>query len=289
MNWITHIGVSLLFAVPAVGYFLEDRKRRARTDRQYAEPFRDRLLRPPGESGRLRIQKLEEQFDERVLSLAVWTLVAGFIFALIARGMTPGQMVVVGALLLALTVPMSMWAGRKMLRTIRMLRRERLGFAGERAVGEEVNQLMADGYRVFHDVPMTGYNVDHVMVGPAGVFAVETKARRKPKLARATPEYRVKFDGGKLIFPRWTEKRCLEQARKQAVGLAEWLTQATGDRVLVSPILALPGWYVDASTQGAPFVLNPKAIRGVVTACKPRLDRAGIQRISHQLDQRSRI
>lgn len=289
MNWITHIGVSLLFAVPAVGYVVEARKRKSRSDRHFADPFRDRLLRPPGESARLRIQELEEVLDEGIMGLAAWTLVAGLVFALVARAMPPDQMIISGGLLLALTVPMAMLQGRKLLKAMGKLRRERIGFAGERAVGEEVNQLMADGYRVFHDVPMAGYNLDHVMVGPAGVFAVETKARRKPKLSSNTPEFRVKYDGMQLVFPRWTEKRCLEQACRQALGLEKFLTDATGESVSVSPILALPGWFVEASAQGGPFVLNPKTIRGVITACESRLDQAGIQRISHQLDQRSRI
>lgn len=289
MNWITHIGISLLFAVPAFGYLLEARKRKARTDRHFADPFRDRLLRPPGESGRLRIQELEESFDDHAMQLAVWTLVAGLVFALVARSMTPDQMIVSGAVLLALTVPMAMYQGRKLVKTMGRLRRERIGFAGERAVGEEINQLMADGYRIFHDVPMAGYNVDHVIAGPAGVFAVETKARRKPRLSSKTPEFRVKYDGKQLVFPRWTENRCLEQACRQAKGLGEFLSSSTGEPVNVSPILALPGWYVDASAQGGPFVLNPKAIRGVVTACKVSLDSAAIQRVAHQLDQRARI
>lgn len=289
MNWITHIGVSLLFAVPAFGYVMEVRKRKARTERSSADPFRDRLLRPPGESVRVRVQELEETVDKHVVQLAAWTLVAGLVFALIARSMTPDRMIVSGAVLLAMTVPMAMIQGRKLLRAMSRLRRERLGFAGERAVGEEINQLMADGYRVFHDIPMSGYNVDHVVVGPAGVFAIETKARRKPRLSSQSAEYRVKYDGKQLVFPRWTEQRCLNQALCQAKGLGTFLTQSTGDSVSVSPILALPGWFVEASVQGGPFVLNPKAIRGVVKACKPSLDPAAIQRVAHQLDQRARI
>ena len=289
MNWITHIGISLLFAVPAFGYLVEAKKRKTRTDQHFADPFRDRLLRPPGESGRLRIQQLEETFSDRNMLLAIWTLVAGLVFALVARSITPNKMIVTGAILLALTVPMAMFQGRKLLTTMGKLRRERIGFAGERAVGEEINQLMADGYRVFHDVPMVGYNIDHVVVGPAGVFAVETKARRKPRLSSKTPEFRVKYDGNQLVFPRWTEKRCLEQACRQAAGLGEFLFGSTGEPVGVSPILALPGWVVEASAQGGPFVLNPKAIRGVVTACKTILDQAAIRRVAYQLDQRARI
>jgi len=52
-----------------------------------------------------------------------------------------------------------------------------LGFQGERYVAEELNQLMADGFHVFHDVPFENYNMDHVLVGPTGVFVVETRQR----------------------------------------------------------------------------------------------------------------
>ena len=40
---------------------------------------------------------------------------------------------------------------------------------------------MRDGFAVFHDVPGDkAFNVDHVVIGPQGVFAVETKGRGKP-------------------------------------------------------------------------------------------------------------
>ena len=46
---------------------------------------------------------------------------------------------------------------------IRFLLRERacyrLGFEGERYVAEELNQLMADGFRIFNDVPFDNYNL----------------------------------------------------------------------------------------------------------------------------------
>jgi len=35
---------------------------------------------------------------------------------------------------------------------------------------------MLDGYHVYHDFPAERFNIDHVVVGPAGAFAIETKA-----------------------------------------------------------------------------------------------------------------
>ncbi len=55
-----------------------------------------------------------------------------------------------------------------------LLRDCNLGFLGEQAVGEELNFLIADGWRVFHDVEFDKhpgqetFNVDHVVVGPEG-------------------------------------------------------------------------------------------------------------------------
>jgi hypothetical protein len=46
----------------------------------------------------------------------------------------------------------------------------RLGFKGERAVGEELNQLLRQGFHVFHDLPFDSFNIDHVIVGPTALL-----------------------------------------------------------------------------------------------------------------------
>mgnify|MGYP000447730379 CR=1 FL=1 len=45
-------------------------------------------------------------------------------------------------------------------------------------VAEALAPLTVDGCRIFHDVPAAAFNLDHVIVGPTGVFALETKTRR---------------------------------------------------------------------------------------------------------------
>jgi hypothetical protein len=52
------------------------------------------------------------------------------------------------------------------------------GARSETAVGLTLELLVADGYRVQHDVEQPGEgNVDHLVVGPGGTFLVETKTR----------------------------------------------------------------------------------------------------------------
>jgi len=45
-------------------------------------------------------------------------------------------------------------------------------------VGEILEGLVADGWQVIHDVSFGRGNIDHIVVGPGGLFTVETKSRR---------------------------------------------------------------------------------------------------------------
>jgi hypothetical protein len=52
------------------------------------------------------------------------------------------------------------------------------GAQGEERVGAVLAGLEADGWVAIHDVSLGRGNVDHVLVGPGGIFAIETKSHR---------------------------------------------------------------------------------------------------------------
>lgn len=54
------------------------------------------------------------------------------------------------------------------------------GARGEELVGEILDGLADQGWHVTHDVSLGRGNIDHVLVGPAGIFAIETKSHRGP-------------------------------------------------------------------------------------------------------------
>lgn len=154
-------------------------------------------------------------------------------------------------------------------------------------MGEELNQLMADGFRVFHDVPFDDYNIDHVLVGVTGVFAVETKAKRKP-VKQGEKKYRALYDGQTLRFPHGDGSDALNQARRNAKSLEQWLRSATADRVDAEAIVTVPGWYIERTGRGDVAVLAPTEIRKFVMAARrQQLSPEVIQRIAHQLEQKS--
>lgn len=77
------------------------------------------------------------------------------------------------------------------------------GAEGEKRVGAILDDLAADGWHVTHDVSLGRGNIDHVLVGPGGVFTVETKAHRgRVSVDRLDP---------KMLKQAYAEKKLLER------------------------------------------------------------------------------
>jgi hypothetical protein len=137
-------------------------------------------------------------------------------------------------------------------------RRIRLGFEGERHIGEALNRLMLAGYRVFHDFLITDKprrirNIDHIVIGTNGVFAVETKTRRKMKGENGA---KVTVLGDALQYPWGIDYGDLGQAQEDARWLADWLSKMSEQPVNVESILVLPGWFIDRRARPGVTVLS---------------------------------
>ena len=96
---------------------------------------------------------------------------------------------------------------------------------------------MLAGYRVFHDFlitdkPRSIRNIDHVVIGLNGVFAVETKTRRKVKGENGA---RVTVLDNGLQYPWGLDQRDLAQAQEDSAWLAEWLSKMSNEPVKVAP------------------------------------------------------
>ena len=142
----------------------------------------------------------------------------------------------------------------------------RLGLEAEWFVAHQLGELSNQGYRAFHDVQADGFNIDHLVVGPNGVFAIETKGRRKPGSSqKAKPledkSHSAKINGNLIEFPHYQDKDTIPQALRQATWCSKWLSQAVGETINVKPVVALPGWYVEYSkNKSEAIVLSAKAL-----------------------------
>lgn len=272
----------LVSCFTAVGLF----KRKKKLKRT---PLTNKLLRAPGETLRREIELLEEKFDDNWPRWVALFFVP--ILILLVIGQLQGGRIHVWQLgfLFLLICLCCAWFIRSIYRYLNKTNQLRLGLDAELAVGQELNHLMRLGCHVYHDFPAEEFNIDHVVVGPGGVFAVETKGRSKPDKGRGILDAKVIYDGDALRFPDWHEAQPIQQSKRQAVWLSKWLSSATGEQINVRPVLALPGWFVERTKAGDVIVINGKSPHVLAkTGSNGKLSDASIQRISHQLEQRCR-
>jgi hypothetical protein len=252
-------------------------------------PVSDKLLRTPGESA----HRKKEELDDQIIDSMVW--IFGFppilLISYLASTRTtspPPSMVWVFVVLLGVSVYV-----KYVIKLVGLLERRsdsRLGASGERAVGEELNRLMTEGCHVFHDFPLDQKgNIDHVVVAPTGVYAVETKTRRKGEPAGRQKAHEVIYDGKGLQFPGWYDKEHVIQTRNEARSLSDFLGRGVGFAVPVKPVLTFPGWHVTSRASGDVLVLNPKMIRSaVIEEGSPTLTPDEIKRIALRLEEKCR-
>lgn len=252
-------------------------------------PLTRELLRSPGESLRNQIEDLSIDFDSYLMMLFISPLIIYSSFLSQKESNTN-----ISVLLLAIvSLVFFTFFIYKLWRLLKQRANLRLGLDCEMAVGQELNQLMLEGYRVYHDFPVEEFNkkfnIDHIVVSPKGVFAIETKGRAKFNKSLSNTEAKVIYDGQTLKFPNWTETKPLEQALQNANWLSKWLSSSVGEKVDVYPVVALPGWWVEREGTGDVYVFNPRNPQPFFrTKGNSSIPENLIDRIAHQLDQKCR-
>jgi hypothetical protein len=275
---------------PAMGatFLLMRGKRLDREARR--SPLTAELMRVPGETLRERLDELrDDQYGDLVALMLLPALVMAMLYVM-TRAV--GQLVPSWLLTLGVVVQLAYSARvlRRAWQRGKELDQVRLGLDAERAAGQALTRLLRQGAEVFHDLPGEKFNVDHVVVAPQGVFAVETKGYRKPNRGEGKADATVVCDGQSLRFPDWSGAGPLRQAERQARWLADWLGSATGEATHVVPVLVLPGWFVQLDGTGPVMVLNDKQIEPHLLKARAARPIAPEQmrRIVHQLEQRCR-
>jgi len=277
------------FAGPAAAIIvLLSRKRRARKRRRSAIGIA--LLRGPGHSLREQLDSANGDLIFDIMLLMVLPLTA--LALLLAKGPLSGRLELSKLALPVgvVTVAFIAFMLHKMHKAGTHLDHLKAGYDAELAVGQELDQLMRQGAATFHDLPAEKFNIDHVVIAPVGVFAVETKGYTKPNRGRGKLDATVAYDGQTLRFPTWTTREPLEQAERQAAWLAKWLSAAVGTPVAVLPVLALPGWFVDRQGKGIVRVFSGKELSGLLNKTRgaSALSADQVQQIAHQVEQRCR-
>jgi hypothetical protein len=152
---------------------------------------------------------------------------------------------------------------------------------GEKYVGQFLERLRESGYRVLHDVVGDGFNIDHVLVGPTGVYTIETKTIGKP----AKGPYEIVYDGETVTVNGFTPVRNpIVKAKAQANWVKGFLKEVAAEDLPVQPVVLYPGWLVKPQPKGCEvWVLNPDLLPGFLNNERESLDKRDIQAIEGSL------
>lgn len=167
----------------------------------------------------------------------------------------------------------------------------RLGLRGEQAVGEALAdpRIAVAGYRVFHDVPGDGpWNVDHVVVGPAGVFVLETKARTKRPGREGQAKHEVQFDGRTLRFPNWDDHETVQQVERNTEWVRKFLADFSPPELAFQPVVVIPGWYVTSRGNYPVKAMNTTYLPTYIAGMKRRFEPEELKAVIRRLDERCR-
>lgn len=289
-------------------WFAVRRDNRQRKERNERPPETSKLLRPPGFGLQQRLDQLGDEQHEAIFQLLLPTVILG----ILVSGLIPVFVALVqapAAVAQLLTTPISLsllllvcaiigsafWLWNRLRRVMqlrKLIRCSRLGMRGEQAVAESLydHSVVAAGYRAFHDVPGDGaWNIDHVVVGPGGVFVIETKTRSRRKSTNGQPEHVAVFDGQNLRFPWGNDFRAAEQVQRNAEWVRRFIASSCHKDAAVQPIIVIPGWFVQTLADDYPVqVMNAKYLRGFLTRRPEVLNKQQFKSIQELFEQRCR-
>jgi len=168
-------------------------------------------------------------------------------------------------------------------RLIPIARHFNRGERGERHVADVLEELRSNGYRPIHDIVGDGFNVDHVLVGPGGIFAIETKYRS------GKGEITVQ-NQGVFVGDRLEEKDCLKQARGSAKAVSQLIAENCARREWVTPVVVFVGdWKIRNEWRDTDArVFTPNGLLRYIRDQQPQLIRKDIELIASHLERSAR-
>ena len=117
----------------------------------------------------------------------------------------------------------------------------RVGADGEETVGARLEKLRADGWHILHSVPVgnRGSDIDHVLIGPGGIYTLNTKTHPDGKI----------WVGKTVVKVNGHNQPYLRNSRFEADRAAKLLSAAVGWQVEVTPALVfLTGTFIPQIT-----------------------------------------
>ncbi len=151
----------------------------------------------------------------------------------------------------------------------------RIGAEGERRTAKYLDGLAEAGFVVLHDRKVPGYggNLDHVAIGPTGVWAIETK----------NVAGRAEIDGDSLRIRGYRQDKMVDQVYREAAAIQVALRESLEHhRLTVTPVICLHRaelpWF-NKTVRGVRLASGRQLVR-LLRAGDPRLTPDDVQRLA---------
>jgi hypothetical protein len=156
--------------------------------------------------------------------------------------------------LLATLLAAAGFALYRLVRTIRQWRQVRFLRDANIAVGHSLQRIAVGHGRVFHDVVTPAGVVDHVIVGPGGIYAINVvahRAMRRESVQLADSELRFNPDGKTIS---------IVDIASTTTRLEQEFRDLLRNSVRVRSVIAVPGWHAEAQSSDGHLVVNERTL-----------------------------
>jgi hypothetical protein len=246
-------------------------------------------LRSPGASVLNQFERAVSEYNIFGVAVAVvpLTLLLSYLTYLYLSKTPAGRLDLI--YLVCLLVGFLLYGTNKLRRLDAKKKRLLRTFAGIQMVAQEINRLSVAGYHVYHDFPSGRFHIDHVVVGPTGVFAVRSRIPScLDRVARDKP-HPISAAGEILTTKKATDTTTIRTTVFHAAWLANWLLTAAGDAVRVQPLLTLPGYRFEFADNPEIVAVDPTRIVSTVRANRAsHLGIETIQRLRNEIERKYR-
>jgi hypothetical protein len=146
----------------------------------------------------------------------------------------------------------------------------RIGADGEESVGKQLAKLGAE-WKSLHAVPVgdRGSDIDHVVIGPSGVYTINAKHHPNAKV----------WVGGNTFMVNGQRQPYVRNSRFEADRAAKFLTEAAGERIGVNGVIAVVnvGDFTVKKQPDDVYVLTRLKLRSWLESRPPLLSRDQVE------------
>jgi len=133
------------------------------------------------------------------------------------------------------------------------------------AVGHQLRQISNGITQVFHDADTSAGVVDHILVGPSGLYAINVVARRAPSGGN------VRLIGNALQFSNTDSDESIVGIAAKSRRLEKEFSELLGHKIRVRSVIAAPGWDIVEQTNEDHLLVNERNI-GMLRGWKDNTD-----------------